>query len=82
MSIFREEAVEVLIESLWRQDFSNTQTKALDALLLLIGHLTSSGKSYTEAWLLKIAGFDQPYNSLMNAEQLENNDSDLVETMV
>ncbi|KAK4275107.1 hypothetical protein QN277_018243 [Acacia crassicarpa] len=77
MSIFREEAVEALIESLWRKDFSNTQTKALDALLLLIGHLTSSGKSYTEAWLLKIAGFDQPYNALMKVEQLEKHDNDL-----
>lgn len=82
MSIFREEAVEALIESLWRKDFSNIQMKALDALLLLFGHLTSSGKSYTEAWLLKIAGFDRPYNALMEVEQLEKHDNDLVETMV
>ncbi|XP_015941043.1 putative E3 ubiquitin-protein ligase LIN-1 isoform X1 [Arachis duranensis] len=81
MSIYREEAVETLIEALWQKDFSNTQIKALDALLYLIGHVTSSGKSYTEAWLLKIAGFDQPYNALMKAEQLGQRDNDLVETM-
>ncbi|MED6205903.1 hypothetical protein PIB30_022033 [Stylosanthes scabra] len=81
MSIYREEAVETLIEALWQKDFSNTQIKALDALLYLIGHVTSSGNSYTEAWLLKIAGFDQPYNSLMKAEELGQRDIDLVETM-
>lgn len=82
MSIYREESVEALIDALWRKDFSNTQMKALDALLFLIGHVTSTGKSYTEAWLLKIAGFDQPYNALMKVEQLEKYDSSLMETMV
>nr|D1FP57.1 RecName: Full=Putative E3 ubiquitin-protein ligase LIN-2; Short=LjLIN; AltName: Full=RING-type E3 ubiquitin transferase LIN-2 [Lotus japonicus]ACL14423.1 putative E3 ubiquitin ligase [Lotus japonicus] len=81
MSIYREEAVETLIEALWQKDFSNTQMKALDALLFLIGHISSSGKSYTEAWLLKIAGFDQPYNALMKVEQLGQHDNDLIETM-
>lgn len=82
MSIYREEAVETLIEALWQKDFSNTQIKALEALIFLIGHITSSGKSYTEAWLLRIAGFDHPYNSLMKAEQLGQFDNDLMETMV
>lgn len=81
MSIYREEAVETLIEALWQKDFSNNQMKALDALLFLIGHVTSSGKSYTEAGLLKIAGFDQPYNVLMKAEQLGHSDNDFMETM-
>ncbi|GAU16937.1 hypothetical protein TSUD_36950 [Trifolium subterraneum] len=81
MSIYREEAVETLIEALWQKDFSNNQMKALDALLFLIGHVTSSGKSYTEAWLLKVAGFDQPYNVLMKAEQLGHHDNDFMETM-
>lgn len=81
MSIYREESVETLIEALWQKDFSNTQMKALDALLFLIGQVTSSGKSYTEAWLLKIAGFDQPYNALMKAHQLGPYDNDLMETM-
>ncbi|TKY51776.1 putative E3 ubiquitin-protein ligase LIN-1 [Spatholobus suberectus] len=81
MSIYREEAVETLIEALWQKDFSNTQMKALDVLLFLIGHVTSSGKSYTEAWLLKIVGFDKPYNDLIKAEQLGQYDNDSMETM-
>lgn len=56
--------------------------KALDALLFLIGNVASSGKSYTEAWLLKVAGFDQPYNALIKAEQLGQYGDDSMETMV
>lgn len=82
MSIYREEAIEALIEALRRKDFSNSQIMAIDALSSLIGRITSSGDSYIEAWLLKIAGFDQPYNALMKAEHLKKNDSDLMETMV
>ncbi|BAT94636.1 hypothetical protein VIGAN_08125500 [Vigna angularis var. angularis] len=81
MSIYREEAIEILIEALWQKDFSNTQMKALDALLFLIGQVTTTGKSYTEAWLLKIAGFDQPYNALLKAGQLGQYDNDSMETM-
>ncbi|PON93899.1 E3 ubiquitin ligase [Trema orientale] len=81
MSIYREEAIEALIEALRRKDFSNSQIMAIDALSSLIGRITSSGDSYIEAWLLKIAGFDQPYNALMKAEHLKKNDSDLMETM-
>ena len=82
MSIYREEAIDILIEALRRKDFSDSQMIALDALLSLSGRLTSSGKSYIEAWLLKTAGFDQPYNALMKAEQLRKDDNDLMETMV
>ncbi|KAE9619224.1 putative transcription factor WD40-like family [Lupinus albus] len=81
MSIYREEAVETLIEALWQKDFSKNQMKALDFLLFLIGYVTSSGKSYAEAWLLKIAGFDQPYNALMEAGELGEFDNDMMETM-
>ncbi|KAM5565133.1 putative E3 ubiquitin-protein ligase LIN-1 [Rosa sericea] len=81
MSIYREESIEGLIEALRRKDFSNSQMMALDALLSLTGRVTSSGDSYTEAWLLKIAGFDQPYDALMKAERLRKQDNDLMETM-
>lgn len=82
MSIYREEAMEALIEALRRKHFSNSQIMAIDALSSLIGRITSTGDSYTESWLLKTAGFDQPYNALMKAEQLKKQDSDLMETMV
>ncbi|XP_024026587.1 putative E3 ubiquitin-protein ligase LIN-1 [Morus notabilis] len=81
MSLYREEAIEALTEALRRKHFSNSQILAIDALSSLIGRITSSGDSYTEAWLLKTAGFDQPYNALMKAEQLKKHDSDLMETI-
>lgn len=82
MSIYREEAIELLIEALHRKDFPNSQMMALDALLSLSGRFTSSGKSYTEAWLLKIAGFEPTYNTLMKMERHSKPEFDLVETMV
>lgn len=61
MSIYREEAVEELIEALNRKDFSNSQMMALDAIGSLSARRTSSGDPCMEVWLLKkIAGFDQP----------------------
>ncbi|KAA8528755.1 hypothetical protein F0562_036110 [Nyssa sinensis] len=81
MSIYREEAIEALIEALCRKDFPNSQIMALDALSSLSGRLTTSGKSCTEAWLLKTAGFDQPYNALMKAERLKTHENELTETM-
>lgn len=69
MSIYREEAMEALIEALCRKDFTNSQMMALSAMKSLSGRITISGESYIEAWLLNIAGFDQPCNALMKAEQ-------------
>lgn len=82
MSIYREEAIETLIESLQKKDFPNLQLTALDALSSLSGHLSASGKSLTEAWLLKLAGFDQPYEDFVNKENLETNEKELTEKMV
>ncbi|KAL4557528.1 hypothetical protein LXL04_035709 [Taraxacum kok-saghyz] len=68
MSIYREEAIQTLIESLPKKDFPNSQLAALDALLSLSGHLSGSGKSLTEPWLLKLAGFDQMYEDFIKKE--------------
>ncbi|KVI07270.1 Armadillo-type fold [Cynara cardunculus var. scolymus] len=82
MSIYREEAIETLIESLQKKDFPNLQLTVLDALTSLSGHLSASGTSLTEAWLLKLAGFDQPYEDfgrIFNAleECLKSNSIDM-----
>lgn len=82
MSIYREEAIEALIEALCKKHFPNSQITALDALLSLSGRLTSSGEPYIEAWLLKIAGFDQPYIALMRAERPKTHEIALTGTMV
>ncbi|XP_071713381.1 putative E3 ubiquitin-protein ligase LIN-1 [Rutidosis leptorrhynchoides] len=81
MSIYREEAIETLIDSLQKKDFPNLQITALDALSSLSGHLSVSGKSLTEAWLLKLAGFDQPYEDFVNKENLETNEKELTDKM-
>ncbi|XP_022937096.1 putative E3 ubiquitin-protein ligase LIN-1 isoform X1 [Cucurbita moschata] len=79
MSIYREESIEALFEAFRRKDNYNSQIAAVDASLYLSGRFTSSGKSYTKAWLLKLAGFDQPYNALMKAEGLRKPDYELSE---
>lgn len=82
MSIYREEAIQTLIESLPKKDFPNSQLAALDALSSLSGHLSASGKSLTEAWLLKLAGFDQPYEDSVKKENLKVNENEPIENMV
>ncbi|KAL3845328.1 hypothetical protein ACJIZ3_002731 [Penstemon smallii] len=63
-SIYREEAMEALLEALQKKDFPSSQIMALGALSSLSGHSRTSKKPYMESWLLKIAGFDQPYNAM------------------
>ena len=82
MSIYREEAIEALVEALQRKDFPHSQILALDALLSMCAHRTSSGESYTEAWLLKMAGYNQPYHALMKSEKLIIHENELTDTMV
>ncbi|XP_027091219.2 putative E3 ubiquitin-protein ligase LIN-1 isoform X2 [Coffea arabica] len=81
MSIYREEAIEALIEALRKKEFPASQIAALDALSSLPGHMNASGKPYTEAWLLKLAGFDQPYNALLKGEKLQTYESEFSETV-
>ncbi|KAF9589316.1 hypothetical protein IFM89_022643, partial [Coptis chinensis] len=80
MSIYREEAIETLIEALRRKAFLISQIMALDAFSSLSGRLTASGKSLTEAMLLKSAGLDQSYNALLKAEK-QPHEVEQMETM-
>ncbi|KAJ8762191.1 hypothetical protein K2173_007346 [Erythroxylum novogranatense] len=82
MSIYREEAIETLIELLNRKDFPNSQKMALDALQSLSGRRTASGRSCMEAWLLKTAGLDKPYRALMKLELQKKHGDELTETKV
>ncbi|KAK4352625.1 hypothetical protein RND71_028143 [Anisodus tanguticus] len=81
MSIYREESIEALIEALHKKDFPASQLRSLDALLSLSGHLTNSGKSFLEARLLKIAGFNQHYNAMMKEERQKAGENDITNTM-
>ncbi|CAI9116943.1 OLC1v1018239C1 [Oldenlandia corymbosa var. corymbosa] len=80
MSIYREEAIEVLIEALRRKEFPASQVAALDVISSLPGHISKSGKSSIEAWLLKLAGFDQPYNTLVKGEKITTSESVFIES--
>ncbi|XP_059281781.1 putative E3 ubiquitin-protein ligase LIN-1 [Lycium ferocissimum] len=81
MSIYREESIEALIEALHKKDFPASQLRALDALLSLSGHMTNSGKSFLEARLLRIAGFNQRYNATMKEERQRAGENDITNTM-
>ncbi|KAH6823024.1 hypothetical protein C2S53_020427 [Perilla frutescens var. hirtella] len=79
MSIYREEAMEALLEALQRKDFPSSQVMALGTLSSLSGHFSSSRKTYMECWLLKTAGFEQPYNAMMRGEETKTNEAELAE---
>ncbi|KAM0014196.1 hypothetical protein Hdeb2414_s0037g00733021 [Helianthus debilis subsp. tardiflorus] len=64
MSIYREEAIDTLTDMLQKKDFPNLQLMALDALSSL------SGKSYTQAWLLNLAGFNKLYEAFKENENM------------
>lgn len=81
MSIYREEAIDSLIEALKRKEFAICQTIALETLCSLSGRLSSLGKPLTEAWLLKTAGFDQPYKTLMLEDQITMLEDEPLETL-
>ncbi|KAK9129505.1 hypothetical protein Sjap_009992 [Stephania japonica] len=81
MSIYREEALEALIEALRRKDFPICQRKALDVFGSLSGRFTARGDSLTEVWLLHTAGLDQRYDSIMKADKLKVKEDEFRESM-
>nr|QEX51117.1 putative E3 ubiquitin-protein ligase LIN-1 isoform X1 [Cymbidium ensifolium] len=70
-SIYRDEAIDSIIEALKRKDFPLCQIIALDTLFSLSGRLNALGEPITEAWLLKIAGVYQLNNILEDEEGTE-----------
>ena len=83
-SIYREEAIDAIIEALKRKDFPICQSMALDMLTSLPGRL-NSGKPLIEAWLLKVAGVNNPYDTSVKEEKIQTLDDasvDMVEMMV
>ncbi|KAK8948328.1 putative E3 ubiquitin-protein ligase LIN [Platanthera guangdongensis] len=58
-SIYRDEAIDSIIEALKRKEFPLCQVIALETLSSLTGRLNTSGEPITELWLLKIAGVYQ-----------------------
>ncbi|XAR67021.1 Ubiquitin--protein ligase [Bertholletia excelsa] len=70
MSIYREEAIDTLISCLRNTEFPSSQLAASETILSLQGRFSSSGKPLARAFLLKHAGLDKTYKSLMRKDQL------------
>ncbi|XP_038973559.1 putative E3 ubiquitin-protein ligase LIN isoform X2 [Phoenix dactylifera] len=79
MSMYREESIDAIIEALKRKDFPICQSLALDMLTSLSGRLNSSGKPLTEAWLLKVAGVNNLYDTSVKEEKIQTLDDTSVE---
>ncbi|XP_059063174.1 putative E3 ubiquitin-protein ligase LIN isoform X2 [Cryptomeria japonica] len=69
MSIYREEALDALVEGLKSEEFIVSQVSAAETIVALQGRFSLSGKPLTEALLLKSAGLDESYKELMRAKQ-------------
>nr|XP_009411673.2 PREDICTED: putative E3 ubiquitin-protein ligase LIN-1 [Musa acuminata subsp. malaccensis] len=64
-SVFKEEAMEVLLESIANEKSSTTQTLSAYILANIGGTYSWAGESYTTSWLLKRAGLTSSYNRNM-----------------
>ncbi|KAH9308456.1 hypothetical protein KI387_036367, partial [Taxus chinensis] len=79
MSMYREEAIETLVEGLKAKEFLISQIAAAETIVALSGRLSLSGKPLTEAWLLRTAGFDKNYNAMIKAEKPCSQEDELPE---
>ncbi|XP_059286266.1 putative E3 ubiquitin-protein ligase LIN-1 isoform X1 [Lycium ferocissimum] len=76
MSIYREEAVDVLIMCLRNSDYPDSQIRAAETLLALQGRFSYSGKPLIREFLLKRAGLHRSdSNVAKNDIRYLNNDS-------
>lgn len=72
MSIYREEAIDALISCLKNTDFPAAQIAAAETIVSLQGRFSASGKPLTRAFLLKRAGLEKRYRTVMRMEHLGN----------
>jgi hypothetical protein len=70
-SMYREEAVESLLEALTSAEWP-CPVEAANALISLGGRFSHSGKPLMKAWLLKVAGTEKSYLAFMKEEQESN----------
>ncbi|KAI3709555.1 hypothetical protein L2E82_39319 [Cichorium intybus] len=80
MSIYREEAIDILISCLKNSDSPAAQIAAAETILTLQGRFSSYGKPLVRTYLLKHAGLDKTYRSTMRKEQLSAISGELLET--
>ncbi|KAK3210681.1 hypothetical protein Dsin_015387 [Dipteronia sinensis] len=77
MSIYREEAIDILIACLRNSEFPAAQIAAAETIKSLQGRFTATGKSLTRAILLKHAGIGKIYTNLTRMEQIINNSGEI-----
>ncbi|MCO5600119.1 hypothetical protein L7F22_054227 [Adiantum nelumboides] len=68
-SMYREDAIEALIEALSNKDMLSSQVAAAEMLVCLGSRFSSSGKSLLELFLLKAAGLEQELSAVLKKEQ-------------
>ncbi|OAE26556.1 hypothetical protein AXG93_3817s1190 [Marchantia polymorpha subsp. ruderalis] len=67
-SMFREEAVESLVEALNNTEDVISQIEAARTLVSLGGRYSRSGRSMMEPWLLRTAGLEKSFQSFVDEE--------------
>ncbi|EFJ10921.1 hypothetical protein SELMODRAFT_426843 [Selaginella moellendorffii] len=67
-SIYKEEALDAIVAALSRESPFDCQVETAEALVALVGRFSYAGTPLTEAWLLKLAGLEQPYELLTNED--------------
>lgn len=82
MSIYREEAIDTLISCLKNTDFPAAQMAAAETIVSLQGRFSASGKPLTRAFLLKRAGLEKRYRTVMRMENLGNSNVEFEESLV
>ena len=82
MSIYREEAIDTLISCLRNTDLPAAQIAAAETILALQGRFSSSGKPLTQALLLKRAGLEKIYKSIMRKDQQSSTSGEIQVTLV
>ncbi|KAI3417029.1 RING-type E3 ubiquitin transferase [Psidium guajava] len=80
MSIYREEAIDTLISCLKNTDFPAAQLAAAETIMSLQGRFSVSGKPLTRAFLLKHAGLEKRYRTVMRMEHLGNSNVEFEES--
>ncbi|KAG6543449.1 hypothetical protein Mapa_015119 [Marchantia paleacea] len=75
-SIYRDEVVETLVEALTRGNTS-AQIEAANTIVNLGGRFSSCGKSLTEAWLLKTAGLEKSFATLIKEDPVFTENFDI-----
>lgn len=75
-SIYREEAIGSLISCIKNTDSPAAQIAAAETIVALQGRFSHSGMPLARAFLLKSAGLDKKYKSILRKEKLHRSPSE------